>query len=317
MKRIKLILLTAAAGALLTGCFKEDYSMCRPEGNNVKLNFRLPDGNGGCTFLNDITEVHTAVYDAGGVLVKQLRSTETEHAVFKGVYMNLAPGTYKVICWANSNGNTCLNRPEHCYTDSNATIGYSSASGNRVGDCDPVYYGPNSVVTRTGNDRGEYVLTVGGDGHEGTVDFRYAHRIVEIYVKGYEENGVTTPPVELSGLPSGLSFLGMAPLTPENPVTSTMDSRVVTVREEGQDVHYSLARFRVFYFKASDRSIGIDVLSPSNGRNVFHTTLNEWIDAGRDDPAQTQTLRLVIEFKGITTEVRVPGWNSDDIGWGL
>lgn len=297
----------------LTGCFGEDYSFC-PDENNVSIAYRLPDKNGVCTFMQDVATVTTAVYDELGALVATAVTTDADHALFQGVKMKLDEGTYRLISWANSGSNTLLNNVEECYANpAQAHISYRSINAGRTGNGDPVYYGPNTVQTRTGNAQGEFVITIGSDGYEGTIDFRHAHRVIEIYVKGFDENGSTTPDVELTGLPDGLTFLGMGELTAGSPVASEIPSEPVTVEGAG----YALARFKVFYFKASDYDIGIGVLNPVTGTSVYGTRLNDHIDAEDDNPSIEMTIRIVIEFKNGEITVSVPGWDSNDVDWGI
>ncbi|MCC8061620.1 MAG: FimB/Mfa2 family fimbrial subunit [Rikenellaceae bacterium] len=318
MRRFKLWILPAVLFAL-TGCFKEDYSFCPPEEKpyNVSIAYSLPDGNGGCTFLRDISTVTTAVYDASGALVQTLVTTEADHALFKGVRTTLAPGTYRIISWGNSGTNTQLSNIDACYTDGNSYVSYRTVNAGRVGNGDALYYGPNTVRTRAGNEDGEFVITVGDNGYEGTINFRPAHRVIEVYVKGYDENGSATPGIELTGLPQGLTFKGMGRLQGSDLVTAQLPSQMVTVNEGGISGQYALARFHVFYLRAGDYDIGVHVLDPVSGAEVFAAKLNEYIDAASDDPDSAVTIRLVIEFGSGTVEVSVPDWNSDDVKWDL
>ncbi len=304
-------------GALvaLSGCFKEEYGFC-PDPYNVILHYRLPDGNGGCTFLSDISTVTTAVYDASGALVETVVTGAEDHDGFKGISLKLDPGTYRLAAWGNVDANTVFGDLTSCYTGGNPTVMYNSIVGGRVGDGDPVYYGPNTVRARSGNDAGEFVITVADDPYEGTLDFRHAHRRIEVFVKGFSAHGSTTPLLRLTGLPAGLTFLGMGQLAGEGLVNSEVQSQTVTVSEGGTNVAYALSPFHVFYLNTADYDIGIEVIDPSNGEVVYTTRLEDHIDTSSDDPDKI-ILRLVLEFKGTTVTVTVPGWNSDDVDYGI
>ncbi len=311
MRKIQTILLLGVAFAL-TGCFAEDYSFCPPD-YNVSIAYRLPDGNGGCTFLRDISTVATAVYDASGKLITTAETTGEDHAVFQGVRLKLDPGVYRIVSWANSGVNTELKNHESCYGGGNAYVTYGSISAGRTGNGDALYYAPNSVnTTRSGNAQGEFVITVDPKtGYEGTLDFRHAHRIVEVYVKGFEESGSTTPDIELTGLPQGLTFLGMGELAGTGPVTAEIGSEMM----EMNGSQYSLARFKVFYLNAADCNIGINVLNPVTKGNVFGTYLCDHVDVANDKPDTVVTIRIIIEFLNGSVTVKIPGWNSGEVDW--
>ena len=300
----------------LAGCFREEYGFC-PAPYNVTLRYRLPDGAGGDAFRQNISRVTAAVYDQSGALVQTVSTTDTDHASFQGIRLNLDPGTYRVIAWGNAGANTVLNNIMGTYTDGATTVTYNNLLTGTVGNGDPVYYAPSTVQTRSGNADGEFVITLAdGESYEGTIDFRSAYRHVEVFVKGFESNGVTTPTVELTGLPPGLTFLGMDPITGAILVTSRIDTQSVTVDEGGVNVTYSLAAFDIFYLDLADYDIGINVIDPNTGHIVYTTKMNDHIDPDSDDPDKI-VIRIKIEFLNGIVTVTIPGWNSGDVDWGF
>lgn len=294
----------------LTGCFGEDYSFCPPDQRVVTLHFRLPNpiDNSGDTFKQYINGATTAIYDAEGNLVQVVESDETTLEAFQGLRLNLAPGTYKVVSWGNSGGLThinALNTPldVHTYLD------YRTLKDGRIaGTGDPLYYGPNSTD-------GIFEFTVDPEkGYTGTVDFRHAHRNVEVYVEGFKgSDNSTTPTVRLTGLPAGLDFVGMGRIDQPD-VDAQAGSRMGTY----QSTLYALSDLTTFYFGLKDYTIGVELLDPATGAVVYTTTLNKHINPDTDDPKLQRTLQLFIDLSGIdvAVSVKVPAWgNEDNVDW--
>ena len=306
-------------GVLLTlsGCFKEDFSFC-PLDVNVNIRYALPDGNGGYTFMQDITTVTTAVFDDEGALVQTITTNTPDHRIFQGIRIKLAPGNYRLISWGNSDENTVLNNIPNCYTTANSIISYNNIVNGHVGNCDPVYYAPNTVRTaRAGNLDGEFVFTVKqNESYDGLLNFRNAHRRVEVFVKGYDVDGVTTPNIELTGLPASLTFLGMNSIVGGNLVSAELQSYLTFVNENGKSTPYAMAPFTVFYFLARYYDIGINIINPKTGEIIYSTKLNDHINPYVDNPDKI-VLQLVLEFKNGTVEITIPSWGADDVDYGI
>ncbi len=307
----------------LTGCFTEDQSVCPPT-NNVTINFCLPDENGYCSFLDNVFAATTAIYDTDGNLVELVESTNDHHLSFKGLRMNLPPGEYRVISWGNTGNNTKHQDLEfHYKDDAEAVVTYGEITDGKVGQCDVLYYGPNTVATRMGtgegNDAGEYLLTVTDKGHYGTIDFRHAHRKVAIYVKNFDDGaGGTIPIVQLTDIPDGLTFGGMKPIESTDNVMAELPSEMVTIEQDGQTNTYAMAAFNAFYFQLNDHEIDVNVVNPRTGNTVYTTHLHEHIDPIEDDPDKDIEMSLLIEFLGNTdVEVTIPDWGSGDIDYGI
>lgn len=325
--------LLAALPLVLAGCVAEDRSDCPPE-MNVTLHFRLPDHTapGGCSFMEKITTATTAIYnDATGEMIESITTFGTHHSEFQGLRLRLDPGTYRVVSWGNSGGGTRMNDHHAVYTHGHGHICYSDITDGMACNGDALYYAPNSVkITREGrrtrqsssqsggNDLGEYIMVVDPQtGHEGTLDYRHAHRHIEVFVKGFSgSDGSSTPVIRLNGLPEGLTFLGME-RHGENLVSSELASQMVSVGIGGRQGEFALSPFRVFYLHAGDYNIGVDVIDPATGELAYSTMLNDHIDEEDDDPENEVTIQLLIEFKGAHIEVSIPSWDPKDIDYGF
>lgn len=326
---------------VLTGCFAEDYTYCPPEvGNNVTLNFSLTDqGTRADVFLDNVSSVVTAVYNEEGDLVQQITTTTSHHRDFQGVKMNLPVGTYRVVGWGNSGVNTeHINLDRHYFDDgAYAHISYSGmGSGGTVSHGDDLYYAPNTVNngatrmgTGEGNEEGEYIMTVSEKGHEGTLDFRHAHRHVEVYVRNFNDGeGGYTPIVRLSGLPHGLTAVGMKHIPAEEggePVVAELPTEMVSIENGGEERWFALATFCTFFFQVDGDNgededyeyddITVDIINPLTGEPVC--TSIEMNDHITDDSDTTQPLKLLVEFLGdLGVDVTVPNWKFEDVGYG-
>ncbi len=169
--------------AFLTGCFSQDYSFCPPE-HNMKLDFRLV---GEENFMQHITSVDAFIYDAAGTYMRTEHIEEHHLNEYEGMHLNLDPGDYRMVFWANIHEHASVTgheghsgevgHDEHCYND----------EGVLIENVDRLWYGPSIPPTRAtrGTPQEYYTLTIPEEGeHSDVIHFTHAHRTLEIYVKG-------------------------------------------------------------------------------------------------------------------------------------
>lgn len=298
---------------VLTGCIREDYSLCPPK-TNVTLYFRLADETRGNVFLDNVFTTLTAIYREDGTFVEAIATTEEQYRVFPGIKINLEPGKYRVVGWGNTGIHTNDDSVRAGHPGDNAQVVYRFIGVDRtVGQGDVLYYAPIG-----GNPTGEYVMTVDENGHEGTLDFRPATRRIEVYVQGFDAGGADNPVVRLAGLPPGLTFTGMRRIEEAEPVTAELRSEMTTVDKDGKAGRFAFALFNVFSLRVADYDIRVDLLDPVSRETRFSTPLSAYITPEMDDPASTEPLRILIEFLGETdVRVTIPEWDLTDVGYGI
>jgi hypothetical protein len=269
--------------------------MC-PSQNNVTLYFSLPDNVGNETLTDHISVVDVMVYNTDGTHVLTKHVDQSALAVFQGVNFFLPAGTYHLECWGNVLEKTKYNNLE---TYSSSAVTYSMIDAdNKVGQSDRVYHAGSLTLTIPPNEE-----------WEGTVLFHPDHRLLEVYIKGYDEDEDVPPNVECTGLPSGLLLQGAALPTSYSTVSSSSATGIATV--QGQQ--YAVAQFLMFRFEM-DNSIAINIINPVTGETVVCISLREAMQ--KNVTTDTIIVRIVIEFnKSVGVTVTIPDWNSDDVGF--
>ncbi|GHU98969.1 hypothetical protein FACS1894159_02250 [Bacteroidia bacterium] len=297
---------TIALAMAVSGCFKEDLSNC----HNAILHFSLQEG-GNEVFHGNISAVDVMVYDAAGLFVMNRRVTLSDLARFQGAKFQLDPGAYSFVCWGNIHGNEKYNGIE---TQPSPTVGYADVmASNKVGSADKVYHAANILTTpttRANNIPAQYTVVVPDGGKwEGTAHFQSAHRHIEIFVIGFNEQGNTLPMVELTGLPGGLNTLGMAHAATLGTVDSRMNTQTVNV----EDRTYAAAQFTTFWFEKNN-NIDINIISPSTGQPVCVPISMQDAMAQMTDPNIIE-IRIEIGFLNGKVIVNIPNWDSGDVGF--
>lgn len=286
----------------LTGCHREDYSFCPPEviEDNVRLEFRLVSGE---VFKDKVTTVRVDIYDGSGAFLKTEQIGQAAISEYAGMVVTLDPGDYRMVFWANTGGNTTVSGTDR--------VTYAQISGTTppaTGNGDRVWYAPYGA-TRADAPLEYYTLTVpdGGD-YSDVVYFTHAHRSLEIYIKGLSQDPASQPTVEVTGLPAGLGYFGMTPLT-SAPTTVTASQGTSLTTED--NTVYSAATFDTFLF---DDMTGIDiVIRDAGGNELYRIPLADAVEESSADPTKI-IIRLVFTFINGRVEVTLPGWSSGETG---
>ncbi len=298
--RTALLLLSAVS---LAGCFKQDYSICPPE-RNVRLDFRLV---GEENFTRHVTSVDAYIYDAEGTYLRTERLEEHHLGEHEGMYLTLDPGDYRMVFWANLNGNTSVTGHE----GDSGEVGHADHRHNDDGvltvNGDQLWYGPSTPPTRAtgGTPQEHYALTIPEEGeYSDVIHFTHAHRSLEIYVKGLSD----MPTVDIEGLPAGLQHKGMEVLT-ETVIASHKTSPV-----EKDGTGYAATTFDTFYFKDIE---GIEIVIRNDAEaELYRMSLADAIAQSEADP-DGRVIQLVFTFLNGNVEVTMPGWNSSNPGFEL
>jgi hypothetical protein len=301
--RTALLLLPAVA---LAGCIGEDYGVCEPE-RNVKFDFRLVGENG---FTEHVSSVEAYIYDGSGNYLRSERIDSRGLATFEGMQLTLDPGEYRMVFWANMNGNTdvqghdrgsgVVSHADHRY----GAPGVVTVNGDRLWYGPSIPPAPSTRATR-GIPQEHYALTIpeGGEFSD-VIHFTHAHRSLAIWVKGL----ASPPTVDVEGLPGSMKHMGMEPLSG----TVVGSHRTSTVEKNGTD--YAATTFDTFYFEQL-KGISIVLRGPA-GTELYRIPLTEAIEMSRADP-EARVLELMFTFLQGTVEVTIPSWSSSKPGFDL
>ena len=185
------------------GCVQSQWEPCTPK-MNTTIHFSLMDKEDNDVFLATVYRVDLFLFDASGRLV----TPQSEENLPGKKRLQLDPGTYSVVAWANAT-------PLYTRFVTQAHTHWLDMSNNYVltamgtaEDGDPLYYAPTATERLL-------TITVPPQGQiETTAEFRHAHVKVEVTVEGYDHPSThaSTDPLrmELTEITSRYGF-GMDP----------------------------------------------------------------------------------------------------------
>ncbi|MCD7968870.1 MAG: FimB/Mfa2 family fimbrial subunit [Alistipes sp.] len=314
MKLNRIILLIGLLGAL-HGCYEEDFSIC--DEANVELGFSLMDDDGRDIFLENISAVNVFLFDEYGYYVTQSRVENSELSIFQGVRMVLEPGSYNVVCWGNVNGNTNMSQEESA--DLYITYKGIDADGITTIDADRVFYGPvvageSSLSAETYN---SFELEVTESGAAEVIYFGYAHRTLDIRIKGFTDHDGerSLPELRVSGLPMGLGY-GREVMKDADGNTLTVMCHKATewVTESGET--YAYTAVNALYFDM-DEEIELDVIDPVTGGSVYNASLTYILELLELKDETLILIPLILEFVDGDVSISFPGWSTENPGTGF
>lgn len=319
MNQLYKIIYVTLSVLLLAGCTKEDDSYCPNETDvseyNVMLEYRLPDNKNECHFFEHITSVDLFIYDSDGKYIETVHTVDEEHREYKGARLNLKPGLYSVVAWANIADNTQIKGVHGEAHEYGPHISYSSIENNKAGTADPLFYAPYSGVTSKNPLRseipGSQQITVDKDGsYESVLDFTLAHRQVIVYILGYQDDEDSMPIVELTDLPIGLSFYGMNPLKDKYGNLRTIDSWEKCSETDKDGVTYAASGLQTFWFDPFKEEVDLTIVNPVNGKVEYTIPLKEAIGESTNLVAEVEIEIKIVFNQGGVVEVGVPDWGE-------
>ena len=292
--------LPISALLLFSGCVLSETTTYCDCFKTVSFDFSLSDGG---RFSDKVTSVEAGVFDYRGNF---LRTERVKVACLAGMYMNLAPGDYRLVFWANMNGSTRL---ENNGVGDEWRVVLSEAMFDRdrrrvIGQADPLWFAPWEPGSRsTGEPLGYFPLRVtGAKEQRESVVFTQAYRTLDIYVEG---TGGASTSVEIEGLPTGLHYSGLKC----SPARATYVRTTVPVARDGKN--YDAASFRTLHFDDTE-GINIVLKDAVSSGEMFRTTLAEAISRAGINPEETD-IDLVLSSMNGRVEISVPNWNKDKI----
>ncbi|MCD8261275.1 MAG: FimB/Mfa2 family fimbrial subunit [Bacteroides sp.] len=285
---------------VVTGCnIKEDLSDC-PPADSYQISFRYYAGGSTDIFSRRIESVRTYIFNKKGEYRTQRLSTRSELETFQGITPDLEPGEYEIVCWANVS--EWSEFPVNQGSLRSQTL-YSSyyLRGEPVQNFDSLYYGRQSITIP------EYGT------NSDTVLFHSAHIRMAIYIEGLETTPGETAINRAAGDPQGWIvlrnfFVGYDFM---RRVTGETDSMYPTLTLTGENILQS--KFDLFRF-GNENDIEIDFYN-GEGKQVYFLRLKDFL---RDNNIQAEeveelTIPIYIRFQGISVEVSVKEWDSEEV----
>lgn len=290
---------------IFSGCIGEDIGSCPPEQtNNLILKFIHMDNQGNDLFVDYIHRVDVFVFDSQERLVFKQRVDKSALSIFAGTQMNLAPGTYYLVCWGNASERTLFSGVDAGDLFNDAFLCHTT--DNTVAtNGDPLYYGPSTKDTPALS----FSVTVPEQGTVSSViPFCSAHIKIEVYVKGFEEvspqQTFSALMVELTPVPAECNF------DLQNSESYISYSDIITYGTiEGQQIATI-----DFYPPLFDENTSKQILikRQPDGSTVTSISLKDFIRENQINlTSNTQiVIPILVEYKQASVNITLPGWGQ-------
>ncbi len=310
MRRFHTALFALIASALaLTACtIKEDMSGCPTD--NLRLMFRYLDAGHNDVFQEHIYSVEVLVFDESGCFVTRQTLYQSALTQFQGVKLKLAPGTYRIIAWANAGDYQALCNLDEFSTVATSTVTHLDRNSGISSNGDPLYYAP--CINNINNpDASMFLVDVPLTGrNEQTLDFTGAHNTLEIYVKGFTDN--------VAGTPTDLPFVEVSPLSQGYNFSMQTLSGMMSYEQRAQyvntaDGQMGGARFFIPQFE-NDNPILIHIKMPSTGETVWTVNLKDFLTANgiTVSPVRHDRIQIQVAFFNGAVQITMPSWAVED-----
>ncbi|GAB6118861.1 FimB/Mfa2 family fimbrial subunit [Dysgonomonas termitidis] len=302
------------AFALLNSCIGEDSEYC-PEiddNSNLRLEFRYTDENGLDIFTDKVRYTDVFIFDSGDRLVKRITLDENALSLFAGTELRLEPGTYRIVCWANATANTLYEGASpgnNLFSDAFLSNSSLDKATNTASDSDPLYYAP--APSQDSQPQPFYVTVPESGSQTAVIPFRSAHITIGVYVKGFTDTsaqGAALPPtIVLTDIPAHYNF-NMQTYGTGISYKKTAANTVI----ESQNMAYS--EFYTPLFN-ENTPILLYIKKQSDGSTVATVSLKDFIADNNITVTGTDGLfiPIQIEFKSVSVEVTLPGWDSKPV----
>lgn len=291
---------------LFTGCFKQDYSLCRVEDNCVLL-FELEGVTRSSDFTQTIHTIDVVLFDEQCNLSQHKTVTKSQLDEFQGVRLTVEPGIYHVVAWANVTPNTELSTnngvPPTAFSAS-----YLSTVSNATG-CN-IYYAPKKTIEHTRPDGvtpDQTIYQVEVIANEITtkkLPFSRVNRRVNVFLKGFDED----QQVLLCNIPDKYDYYLRA-------YSSRKEYRQTTreVPDNGGEA------LRVASFRAPivpfEQAMTVNLLKTGAGADQVLKTLNlkQWVEDNISNIKDLNEIDILFtKGPGAVITIEAPNWNDND-----
>jgi hypothetical protein len=293
---------------VLTVLLTLPFSACVDEQNldqcpmEVTLTFDYLE-NGIDRFARDINTVDVFVFDANGVFLFTQHVSKSDLNRFQSVRLDLLPGDYQVVCWANLTDHSGLSSlvPGVTTIDEAYVQIASSATG------DALYFAPGGT-----NGMGDNKLHVNTmESTTKNMHFVRANRRINVYIQGieYTQSGSgAAPSVDANNLWSKYNF---ASETQSNRISFRQQAHTTTTPNGAM---YLTTFYSDLGTITSDMEI---VVANSFGKIVAVINLQEYIaqhpNIGANDIDILITFNLDNTTMDLGVSVTLPDWESVDV----
>lgn len=310
MKLVYISLLLSAL--LLNACIGEDMDACiEKEMNNLTLSFSYTDGDGREIFSDKIDQVDIFIFDQAGLFVCTESVSKTSLSIFAGVQMNLSPGTYRIVCWANSFDNTMFNLLDNNISFGDAFIHNSLWDGDALFiNGDPLYYG--QPIQDESSSSQELIVTVPEkEEASATISFCPAHITIEVFVIGLEDTSIggesLAPTIELAEIFTHYNFEMQT-------LDATISYRDISTFHSIDEQKIAASCFYTPLFK-EDTPIEVRVKKTSDQSIVTDFSLADFIIENNItiNPIGETVIPILIEYKQSSVEISLPIWGKNPI----
>ncbi len=315
MKYLAAGFISIFATAALLGCVKNSRDDCdTPAERNLVLHFEYFDQEENDIFAERIEMVDVVIFDEQFNFYNWVYLSKQNLDEFRGVRLEVEPGDYHLICWANLSSSR-----DEIPDDQSASLGQSVIHHNNRATADPLHFAPDrrslplGRATRSGSltDEGTWLLSVPATGaKEDTVAFMSAHRTVNVYLQnfpGMDDPEPVYPDVAIENLSEYYSFtLGRSPKN----AYFLQQPEEITVEGE----RYCYVKFYIPHFDG-DNDINVVISEP--GQDVLETVtmekileLNEIEELYDGDDI---VLDLALVWGDSLVEVTLPKFKTEEI----
>lgn len=286
-------LVVLSVSILLNSCIHENISDC-PQEESVRLSFNYPN------FDEHINQVRVLIYNESGLVVQEHEVKKESLSHFAGIGLNLLPGNYKALCWANAQENTQIKGSDKKSHLSALQVAHPSYFGAQetYQTNDPLYYGSQnfSVLNNTSN--------------QATVTFKpaYIRLVIEVL-------GLTLPnlPEDMSQYPY-IRVNNLAPaydytMTPQGSLTTYHPPLVFNSQQKKIQSICNVLRFK------QKNPITIELINNTTPNSVLHRlSLEEFIQQENitisSDQEITIPIRITFNSNGVITVVVIQNWQN-------
>ena len=296
MKCFKLMLFVSVL-FLLKGCIKDKIDSCE---NKLILEFEHRGKLGTDILLDAINKVDVFIFDESNELVYKRQIDRKSLSTSREVLIEVNPGKYRIICWANANDNSVFEKNELGSNLTDLHLNNNTLNNHNIINGDPLYYYSTDIDISSPEIIGETLKKI--------IPFCKAHIKVEVFIKGFEDASKDkpdlTPIVELTNLSTDYNFNKR---TTKDNITAINKTTYTTINGDTTAIiDFYTATF------TEDTNAELLIRKQSDNSIITTVSLKDFIKKNNID-LQTCFQPIVpisIEYKGTEVAISLPTWET-------